>query len=90
VFPKHFQPHTRTFLAGLLERDPALRFGISEIKAHPFFTGVDWDKLLNKEYAAPVRIMNPPVHSLIDHFGGSSFGLTFGFKCNELPSVARR
>ena len=54
MFPKHFQPHTRTFLEGLLERDPGLRFGISEIKTHPYFAGVDWDKLLNKEYAAPM------------------------------------
>jgi serine/threonine protein kinase len=54
VFPKHFQPNTRTFLAGLLERDPALRFDVSQIKAHPFFNGVDWTKLLNKEYAAPM------------------------------------
>ena len=23
------------------------------IKSHPFFNGVDWDKLLNKEYNAP-------------------------------------
>ena len=54
VFPKHFQPHTRTFLGGLLERDPALRFDVGQIKSHPFFAGVDWDKLLRKEYAAPM------------------------------------
>jgi serine/threonine protein kinase len=54
VFPKHFQPNTRSFLAGLLERDPAQRFDVYQIKAHPFFAGVDWDKLLNKEYAAPM------------------------------------
>jgi len=54
VFPKHFQPHTRSFLGGLLERDPALRFDVGQIKSHPFFAGVDWDKLLRKEYAAPM------------------------------------
>jgi serum/glucocorticoid-regulated kinase 2 len=63
VFPRHFRPHTQTFLAGLLERDPALRFDVGQIKAHPYFAGVDWGKLMRKEYQAP---MTPNLRDELD------------------------
>jgi serine/threonine protein kinase len=53
-FPRHFQPVTCSFLSGLLERDPAIRFGVAEIKSHEFFNGVDWGKLERKDYQAPM------------------------------------
>lgn len=62
-FPRHFRPHTQTFLAGLLERDPALRFDIGQIKAHQYFAGVDWGKLMRKEYQAP---MTPKLKDELD------------------------
>ena len=38
----------------LLEKDPEKRLGtkdgIDAIKSHPFFSGVDWLKIKNKEY----------------------------------------
>jgi len=38
----------------LLCRNPAKRLGVDhdgqEIKRHPFFEGIDWTKIYNKEY----------------------------------------
>lgn len=37
-------------------KEPEQRIGIklkAEIKNHPFFFGVDWQKVYNKDYAAP-------------------------------------
>ncbi|KAH8821904.1 serine/threonine protein kinase, AGC family [Xylogone sp. PMI_703] len=42
----------------LLDPDPLTRLGAngsSEIKAHPFFNGIDWAKLLRKEYVPCFR-----------------------------------
>ena len=39
-----------------MAKDPDSRIGIKDkelIKLHPFFDGVDWDKVLTKEYAPP-------------------------------------
>jgi serine/threonine protein kinase len=43
----------RNFICGLLEREPHLRMDVEKIKAHPFFTGIDWAALLRKEIASP-------------------------------------
>uniref|UniRef100_A0A0D9W6I2 non-specific serine/threonine protein kinase n=1 Tax=Leersia perrieri TaxID=77586 RepID=A0A0D9W6I2_9ORYZ len=42
----------RDLIARLLEKDPEKRIGASGIKAHPFFNGVDWDRIL--------RVARPP------------------------------
>ena len=39
-----------------MERTPDKRIGVkdkSEIKNHPFFAGIDWEKALKKEYPPP-------------------------------------
>ena len=38
--------------------------GIDSIKSHPFFKGLDWNKLLKKEIKAPI---NPEVLSEGDY-----------------------
>ena len=50
-------------LLQLLERDPAKRLGsggedVKEVTRHPFFDGIDWDKLYNRGYQPP---FNPNV-----------------------------
>eukprot|EP01052_Picozoa_sp_SAG31_P053137 SAG31_NODE_13471_length_867_cov_0.778646_1_plen_123_part_10 len=45
----------RQFLSGLLDRDPSTRFAAKEIKAHVWFKGVDWEKVLRKEYQPPMK-----------------------------------
>ncbi|KAJ5072715.1 non-specific serine/threonine protein kinase [Anaeramoeba ignava] len=46
---------TRYVLQGLLDRNPATRLGLDKkgklnIKKHPFFRGIDWDKVYHKQY----------------------------------------
>lgn len=39
-----------------MHKDPNSRIGVKnkkEIKEHPFFDGIDWDKILKKEYEPP-------------------------------------
>lgn len=49
----HFSDEAKSLLNGFLEQDPKKRLGNSEedaaeIKRHPFFAGLDWQKLVNK------------------------------------------
>ena len=51
---KYFSKDATDLLLNLLEKDPTLRLGFSEkdadeIKEHPFFNGVDWEKVQNKQ-----------------------------------------
>ena len=42
----------------LLQREPTKRLGYNgfdEIKTHPWFSGIDWDKLYRKEITPPFR-----------------------------------
>ncbi|KAG8082467.1 hypothetical protein GUJ93_ZPchr0014g46926 [Zizania palustris] len=48
----------RDLIARLLEKDPEKRIGARGIKAHPFFNGVDWDRILRVE--RPPFIPLPP------------------------------
>jgi len=56
VFPDHISPVAQQFIAALLVRDPAKRLGKDggeEVKAHPFFVGIDWTLLRDKRYQPP-------------------------------------
>lgn len=51
--PKIFDKVSEDFISRLLTYNPKLRLGangINEIKDHPFFLGIDWNKVLSKEY----------------------------------------
>jgi hypothetical protein len=39
----------------MLTKDPKNRITIDEIKFDPFFGGIDWDRVLNKEYKPPIN-----------------------------------
>lgn len=59
-FPKDaLSPEGRDFVKGLLNRNPKHRLGATndaaELKAHPFFKDVDWDKLVRREVAPPYK-----------------------------------
>ena len=59
---------SRLILRQFLEKQPGKRLGSSkddfiEIKCHPFFKGIDWDKLYTKELEPPFR---PLVSSDVD------------------------
>jgi serine/threonine protein kinase len=57
--PSNVSQEACSLLFALLQRDPARRIQEArQIKAHPWFRGIDWDKLLAKEVPPPYV---PPV-----------------------------
>lgn len=81
VIPDYVSPEARSLLMGLLERNPNKRLQDPKIiKAHPFFKGIDWDKLLEKEIEPPYV---PPVKSkeevtmILDEFKNQKVEMTF-------------
>jgi len=57
--PENLSPETKDILMQLLERNPQKRLADAKaIKAHPYFAGIDWNKLLEKEVPPPFI---PPV-----------------------------
>jgi len=59
-FPPHVSPDARKLLTGLLERDPVKRLGsgpvdMDEIKKEPFFSSLDWDKVMARGYKPAFR-----------------------------------
>ncbi|ODV85848.1 hypothetical protein CANARDRAFT_27930 [[Candida] arabinofermentans NRRL YB-2248] len=58
VFPQDIDTNTKDIITRLLDRDPKKRLGyngVEEIKSHPFFADIDWDKLNNKGYIPPYK-----------------------------------
>lgn len=55
VYPPSMSKHLRDLLAQLLQRKPQKRlgskYGASEVMDHPFFVGIDWDRVYNKCYS---------------------------------------
>ena len=43
----------RSFISGLLAKDPSMRLTIDEIKTHPFFDGLNFDDLVNRKIKPP-------------------------------------
>lgn len=67
-FPPHVSEKARDLISQLLIRDPMKRLGnhgkdAQEIMNHPFFEGIDWKRLLNREYTPP---FNPNVNGELD------------------------
>eukprot|EP01097_Dermamoeba_algensis_P000098 TRINITY_DN1034_c0_g1_i1.p1 TRINITY_DN1034_c0_g1~~TRINITY_DN1034_c0_g1_i1.p1 ORF type:complete len:302 (-),score=57.14 TRINITY_DN1034_c0_g1_i1:172-1077(-) len=63
VYPENFPPVARDIIDKLLEPNPEKRLGANgyqEIKSHPFFNGIQWDRL--KDTTPPkLEPMNPPL-----------------------------
>ncbi|XP_054273253.1 ribosomal protein S6 kinase 2 beta isoform X3 [Macrosteles quadrilineatus] len=58
--PQFLSQESQSLLRVLFKRNPANRLGagpegINEIKRHPFFATIDWDKLLRKEIQPPFK-----------------------------------
>lgn len=65
-FPNYISEEAKSLLEGLLTRDPALRLGTKggdEVKGHPWFAEVEWEKLIRKEIEPPFK---PKVRSMDD------------------------
>jgi len=57
-FPGYITPEAKSLLEGLLTRDVEKRLGSKggqEIKSHPWFQGLDWEKLDKKEIIPPFK-----------------------------------
>jgi serine/threonine protein kinase len=55
-FPAHLSQEAVNFIQGLLNVTEAERLGaltVANVKQHPWFTGIDWDKLLTKHIIPP-------------------------------------
>lgn len=70
-FPQGMDPTAVDIITGLLQREPSERLGAGgaqEIKAHPFFKDIDWNRLLAKKYSAPFkpRVLDPTDTSNFD------------------------
>ncbi|KAI9309974.1 serine/threonine-protein kinase SCH9 [Zopfochytrium polystomum] len=68
VFPAGFSPNAQSLVGGLLDRDPRRRLGAGptdadEIRSHPYFEDVDWEKLMKRQVKPPFK---PKVESEID------------------------
>jgi len=62
--PDALDEPTKSIVVALLERDPTKRLADATlIKAHPYFKGVDWDKILRQEVTPPFI---PPVKGKLD------------------------
>ena len=90
-FPLKVSDEACELLRGLLHKDPSKRLGsivseqekshdgVSQIKTHPWFVCVDFDKVLNMEVEAPFR---PRVKNMMDvsnfavHFTSQSFDVS--------------
>jgi len=52
--PKFLSPEATSLIKSLMERDYNARLtDITKIKAHPFFSGIDWKKIAKKEASPP-------------------------------------
>jgi len=57
-YPPNLSPNAKSLLDGLFQKEPSKRLGSGsggseEIKAHPWFQGVDWGMVYRKEIKAP-------------------------------------
>lgn len=60
-FPSYMGIRARSIICGLLHRSPYFRLGTGEnhssnpqnVKNHPFFEGIDWSRLCQREYQPP-------------------------------------
>ncbi len=53
ILPKNLTPLTRDLIRKILVPDPEVRLEIRDIMQHKFFEGVNWQRVAQKETAAP-------------------------------------
>lgn len=56
TFPHQFSREACNLIARLMERTPASRLGSQkEVQLHPWCKGIDWDRVLRKDYDPPIK-----------------------------------
>jgi serine/threonine protein kinase len=61
-FPVGGEPACQSLIEGLLEKDPANRFGFEQVRKHEFFAGLDFADVLDRK----IKPMFIPANSLVD------------------------
>ncbi|KAF9076814.1 hypothetical protein BDP27DRAFT_1283599 [Rhodocollybia butyracea] len=67
-----FSEEARDFMERLLVTDPSARLGANgaeEVKAHPFFAGIEWDKVTSTEAAFIPQVSDPESTDYFDTRG---------------------
>ena len=58
-YPRFLSPIAKSILKGLLVKNPeqrlGARFGIKEIKDHPFCRDIDWNAVIEKRVMPPIK-----------------------------------
>lgn len=58
-FPEYPSEYAVDLLYGLLTKDPAERIGfvggVDELKSHPFFDNIDWERVEDKYLVPPIK-----------------------------------
>jgi hypothetical protein len=99
-YPDDCSPQALAIMRACIERDPAKRLqDPKQIKAHPFFAGIDWEKLAAKELVPPYAISHPcwlsnrslllAFHSLTLKMQVHSAREEQGGRQHDLPGVPR-
>eukprot|EP00475_Leptophrys_vorax_P007158 TRINITY_DN14533_c0_g1_i1.p1 TRINITY_DN14533_c0_g1~~TRINITY_DN14533_c0_g1_i1.p1 ORF type:complete len:850 (+),score=206.48 TRINITY_DN14533_c0_g1_i1:191-2740(+) len=63
---KNLTPEAKDLISKLLDPNPVRRLGArgaNEIKSHPFFNNIDWDKLEHREVKPPFKPRKGEVHA---------------------------
>ncbi|KAL0586577.1 hypothetical protein ABG067_003751 [Albugo candida] len=84
-FPPYVSRQAESIIRQLLNRNPKERLGAngcSEVKNHPFFEDIDWEKLLRKEIQPPFR----PCHTAMND-GEAPLNFDSEFTRLPLPSA---
>ncbi|EGR30696.1 protein kinase domain protein [Ichthyophthirius multifiliis] len=55
VFPKEFSPEAKDLILKCLNNEPKDRPSWVEIRAHPFYETIDWERLYSKQYESPLK-----------------------------------
>ncbi|RLN26716.1 hypothetical protein BBJ28_00022856 [Nothophytophthora sp. Chile5] len=70
-YPNNMSPELKSLLVALLEKRQedrlGFRGGIAELKAHEFFAGVDWDRVMRRQLTPPL-VPGPPGEDLVGNF----------------------
>jgi len=68
-FPRKVTPEAASLMEGLLEKNPTKRLSEAKtIKEHPYFAGLDWERLSRREITPPYipSVKGPADTSCID------------------------
>lgn len=81
VYPDYLTPEAKDILARLLDVNESTRLGSgftgeADLKCHPFFAGIDWDKLEQRQIEPPVipvvpemrEVSHPDLKSMMKYY----------------------